>query len=82
MLSIVVPCFNEEASLPIFFEETEKVKKHLNMPFEYIFVNDGSSDQTLSVLRDLYHAHPKSVAIYLFEKLWQRSCSLCGATSC
>ena len=38
MLSIVVPCFNEEASLPIFFEETEKVKKHLNMPFEYIFV--------------------------------------------
>ncbi|MBM9834237.1 glycosyltransferase, partial [Enterococcus faecalis] len=47
MLSIVVPCFNEEASLPIFFEETEKVKKHLNMPFEYIFVNDGSSDKTL-----------------------------------
>ena len=85
MLSIVVPCFNEEASLPIFFEETEKVKKHLNMPFEYIFVNDGSSDQTLSVLRDLYRTHPESVRYLSFREtlakklLYMQDCKLLRA---
>lgn len=51
MLSIIVPCFNEESSLPLFFEETEKVKDQVGMPFEYLFINDGSSDQTLAVMR-------------------------------
>lgn len=76
MLSIVVPCFNEEASLPIFFEETEKVKKQLNMPFEYIFVNDGSSDQTLPVLRELYRAHPESVRYLSFSRNFGKEAAL------
>ncbi|MDB1710058.1 glycosyltransferase family 2 protein, partial [Enterococcus casseliflavus] len=76
MLSIVVPCFNEEASLPIFFEETEKVKKYLNMPFEYIFVNDGSSDQTLPVLRALYRAHPESVRYLSFSRNFGKEAAL------
>lgn len=76
MLSIVVPCFNEEASLPIFFEETEKVKRQLNMPFEYIFVNDGSSDQTLPVLRELYRAHPDSVRYLSFSRNFGKEAAL------
>jgi glycosyltransferase involved in cell wall biosynthesis len=76
MLSIVVPCFNEEASLPIFFEETEKVKRQLNMPFEYIFVNDGSSDQTLPVLRELYRAHPESVRYLSFSRNFGKEAAL------
>lgn len=76
MLSIVVPCFNEEASLPIFFEETEKVKRQLNMPFEYIFVNDGSSDQTLPVLRALYRAHPESVRYLSFSRNFGKEAAL------
>ena len=76
MLSIVVPCFNEEASLPIFFEETEKVKRQLNMPFEYIFVNDGSSDQTLPVLRELYRAHPESIRYLSFSRNFGKEAAL------
>ena len=76
MLSIVVPCFNEEASLPIFFEETEKVKRQLNMPFEYIFVNDGSSDQTLPVLRELYRDHPESVRYLSFSRNFGKEAAL------
>ncbi|WP_269924310.1 glycosyltransferase family 2 protein [Enterococcus innesii] len=76
MLSIVVPCFNEEASLPIFFEETEKVKRQLNMPFEYIFVNDGSSDKTLPVLRELYRAHPESVRYLSFSRNFGKEAAL------
>ena len=52
-ISIIVPCFNEEESLALFFSEMEKIKFQLNDHFEYIFVNDGSKDRTLAILREL-----------------------------
>lgn len=53
-ISIVVPCYNEEESLPIFYKEITKVSKKLKeVDFEYVFINDGSKDKTLSILRDL-----------------------------
>lgn len=52
-ISIIIPCFNEEESLPLFYAEMEKIKSQINDHFEYIFVNDGSKDRTLQVLRDL-----------------------------
>ena len=57
MISIIVPAYNEENSIPIFFEETEKIRHQMTEQFEYIFVNDGSKDKTLSVLKALYHAN-------------------------
>ncbi|MFR3685572.1 MAG: glycosyltransferase family 2 protein [Enterococcus sp.] len=53
MISVIVPCFNEEEAIPLFFAEMEKVKKEVLHSFEYIFINDGSKDETLEVLRDL-----------------------------
>ncbi len=53
MISIVVPCFNEQESLPLFYEEAKKVLTRLGEPYEMVFVNDGSRDGTLGVLRDL-----------------------------
>lgn len=53
MISVIVPCFNEEEAIPLFFAEMEKVKKGLSHKFEYIFVNDGSKDKTLNILREL-----------------------------
>ncbi|SUN80471.1 putative glycosyl transferase [Streptococcus milleri] len=52
-ISIIIPCFNEEESLPLFYAEMEKIKSQINDHFEYIFVNDGSKDRTLSILREL-----------------------------
>ena len=53
-ISIVVPCFNEEETIPIFYEEALKVLKSMNINFfEFIFVDDGSSDKTLDTLHDL-----------------------------
>ena len=52
-ISIIIPCFNEEESLPLFYAEMEKIKRQIKEGFEYIFVNDGSKDRTLQVLRDL-----------------------------
>ena len=53
MISIIVPCFNEQEVIPIFFNELEKTRKKLNTDFEYIFIDDGSTDRTLDVIRSL-----------------------------
>ncbi|MBM7710538.1 glycosyltransferase family 2 protein [Enterococcus xiangfangensis] len=57
MISVIVPCFNEEEAIPLFFAEMEKVKKNITHEFEYIFINDGSADKTLGVLRKLARTH-------------------------
>lgn len=52
-ISIVVPCYNEEESLPLFYEEICRVAKDMKVvDFEFLFVNDGSKDKTLSILRE------------------------------
>ena len=57
-ISVVVPCFNEEESIPLFYEEMERVRTSMGEEFEYIFINDGSSDKTLDVLRELNLLNP------------------------
>lgn len=54
LISIVVPCYNEEEVLELFYNEIENIKKQLkNATIEYLFVNDGSKDETLNILRNL-----------------------------
>ena len=57
MISIVVPAYNEEKAIPLFFNEIEKVSQKIGLEFEYIFVNDGSKDNTLQVLKSLHQDH-------------------------
>lgn len=54
-ISIIVSCYNEEESLPLFYNEIERVANEdfKGIDFEYIFVNDGSKDKTLNILREL-----------------------------
>ena len=55
MISIIVPCYNEEETIEIFLKETSKIENELskryNESFEYIFVDDGSTDNTLEILK-------------------------------
>ena len=54
LISIVVPCYNEEESIPIFYEEINKISKEMkSVDFEFMFINDGSKDKTLEILRAL-----------------------------
>lgn len=54
LISVIVPCFNEEEALPYFYEEINKTSKIMSyIDFEFIFVNDGSKDRTLSVIKQL-----------------------------
>lgn len=56
LLSIVVPCFNEAESVGLFLKEIEKVLA--NYDFEIIYINDGSTDNTLKVIKELADANP------------------------
>ena len=54
IISIIVPCYNEEATLPVLYRELEKITGEMSsFAFEYIFVNDGSSDRTFSMLQEM-----------------------------
>nr|WP_319998805.1 glycosyltransferase family 2 protein [uncultured Draconibacterium sp.] len=55
-VSIIVPCYNESQALPLFYEE---LKKHLPKSYEYeiIFVNDGSNDDTLQIIKNIATAN-------------------------
>ena len=51
--TIVVPCYNEEEAVPLFYEATNEALKDMPLEIEYLFVNDGSRDKTLDVLREI-----------------------------
>ena len=54
-ISVIISCYNEEESLPLFYKEMERVRKQdfEDVDFEYIFVNDGSKDKTLEEIKAL-----------------------------
>ena len=53
LISLIIPCYNEEAVLPQLYKETTDVLKTLQMDYELLFINDGSKDGTLAVLKNL-----------------------------
>lgn len=52
-LVIIVPCYNEEAVLSIFYKEVTRVLKTINKKYEILLINDGSSDNTLQIMKQL-----------------------------
>ena len=52
-ISLVVPCYNEEQCIEKYYEEMKPVREKIPEEFEFIFVDDGSKDKTLSIIKDL-----------------------------
>lgn len=54
-ISVIVPCYNEQEAIPFFYDEIVKISKIMenDAEFEYLFINDGSKDKTIDVLREL-----------------------------
>ena len=52
-LSIIVPCLNEQESIPLFYEELIKVLTKMDITYEIIFIDDGSKDATLQKMKEL-----------------------------
>ena len=52
-ISLIVPCYNEQEVLPIFYKETCKVIEKMDADFEFVFIDDGSKDNTVLIMREL-----------------------------
>lgn len=51
-ISLIIPCYNEEEVLPIFYREATDVLKSMTCDYEMLFVNDGSKDKTLDLIKE------------------------------
>ena len=60
-LSLVIPCYNEEGNVKKFFEEAEKQFGHRGITYEYVFINDGSNDNTGRVLKELFDTKTEKI---------------------
>lgn len=74
-LSIVVPCYNEEAVIPIFLTTIEPILKSLDLSYELVFVNDGSRDNTLGVLQQAKSDYPE-IRIINFSRNFGKEAAL------
>lgn len=76
-LSIVVPCYNEDESIPLFYPAVEKVVRQINdLQIEYWFVNDGSSDNSLTEMRKLHEQNPERVHYVSFSRNFGKEAGL------
>ena len=58
LLSLIVPCYNEQEALPLFYQETTKVLRKMQCDYELLLINDGSRDNTLSIMKELAAQDP------------------------
>jgi len=78
ILSIVVPCYNEQEALPFFYEEVDKISKQMKeVNFEIILVNDGSKDNTLEVIRNL-SKKDKRIKYVSFSRNFGKEAAMCA----
>lgn len=68
LLSVIVSCFNEEKSLPYFFKEMKKIEGNLPLEVEYILIDDGSTDQTLRLLKQQSQERPQKIHYFSFSR--------------
>lgn len=81
-LSVIVSCYNEEKAIPLFYEEIEKVRQQdfadVDVRFEYIFINDGSTDRTLGILKALSRQDSKVKYISFSRNFGKEAAMLAG----
>ena len=84
LLSLIVPCYNEQEALPVFYRETAKVLASMDCDCELLLINDGSRDNTLAVMKELAAADPR-VLYFSFSRnfgkeaaMYAGFCNACG----
>lgn len=62
-VTLVVPCYNEENNVGLFYEVADNAFANKNFEYEIVFVNDGSKDNTYAELKKIYNAHSANVSV-------------------
>ncbi|MDK2124443.1 glycosyltransferase [Parachitinimonas caeni] len=83
VLSVVIPVYNEEASLDALFARLYPALDALNTPYEIVFVNDGSRDRSAAILADQFNQRPDVTRVVLFNgNFGQHRAILAGFAHC
>lgn len=78
-VSILVPCYNEEASLPLLYPELQKLMDNeKDYEWEVLFVNDGSKDNTISIIRELRNSDKRICYVDLSRNFGKENAMLAG----
>ena len=79
LVSILVPCYNEEASLPKLYEEVSKLMDaENNYDWELFFINDGSRDSTIDIIKELYEKDQRISYVDLARNFGKENAMLAG----
>jgi glycosyltransferase involved in cell wall biosynthesis len=77
-LSLVIPVYNEEASLPELFQSIMDALQPKYEPWEVVFVDDGSTDGSLQILRELAAKEPDHVQVIVFRRNFGQTAAIAG----
>ena len=80
VISIIIPCYNEEDSIPLIYNELKKVSNNMKYDFEFIFVNDGSIDNSLKKKKKL-SAKDKQVKYIHFSRNFGKEAAMYAGLS-
>jgi len=78
LISIIIPTYNEGENLPILYQSLQEVAKSSEYDFEFIFVDDGSSDKSFSILKDFSAKDSRVKAIRFSRNFGSHSACLAG----
>jgi glycosyltransferase involved in cell wall biosynthesis len=78
LLSLLVPMFNESQVIPLFFDHVEKVLEEIGVNYEIVCVDDGSTDQTLDMLR-LYASNDHRIKVLSFSRNFGKEAAMTAA---
>lgn len=78
-VSLLIPCYNEEASLPLLYDELVRVMdNHVKYEWEVLFVNDGSRDATIDIIKSLHAKDSRICYVDLSRNFGKESAMLAG----
>ena len=78
-ISVIVPCYNEELSLDYFYDEIDKISKKMKkLDFEFLFINDGSKDNTLVNIQELSKKDKRVVYISFSRNCGKEAAMMAG----
>lgn len=77
-ITVIVPCYNEQDSLPYFYSELQNVIKEMGtLDFELLFIDDGSKDNTLEKIMDIEQGN-QTVSYISFSRNFGKEAAICA----
>ena len=81
-ISVIVPCYNEEEVINIFYDEINKVSKKMNeYDFQFIFVDDGSKDNTLQAMKNIAEKDERAVFLSFSRNFGKEAAMFAGLSN-